>query len=622
MDNLSDTLKKLKITAVDRTEDSLEGCLDCLLQALTQNNMETSEKIQGSGILQLFSSLLIPQSSCTAKVANIIAEVAKNEFMRIPCVDAGLISPLVQLLNSKDQEVLLQTGRALGNICYDSHEGRSAVDQAGGAQIVIDHLRSLCSITDPANEKLLTVFCGMLMNYSNENDSLQAQLINMGVIPTLVTLLGIHYQNAALTEMCLIAFGNLAELESSKEQFASTNIAEEMVKLFKKQIEHDKREMIFEVLAPLAENDAIKLQLVEAGLVECLLEIVQQKVDSDKEDDVAELKTASDLMVLLLLGGLEIISLEKRRLHCLYESMQKLFEGGKGNVFQRVLSWIPSNNHQLQLAGALAIANFARNDGNCIHMVDNGIVEKLMDLLDRHVEDGNVTVQHAALSALRNLAIPVVNKAKMLSAGVTEAVLKFLKSEMPPVQFKLLGTLRMLIDAQAEAAEQLGKNIKLVERLVEWCEAKDHAGVMGESNRLLSALIRHSKSKDVIKTIVQSGGIKHLVTMATSEHVIMQNEALVALALIAALELDTAEKDLESAKLVQILHKLLADERSAPEIKYNSMVLICALMGSESLHKEVQDLAFLDVVSKLRSHENKSVAQQASLTEQRLTVES
>ncbi|NP_001398277.1 rap1 GTPase-GDP dissociation stimulator 1 isoform j [Mus musculus] len=556
MDNLSDTLKKLKITAADRTEGSLEGCLDCLLQALAQNNAETSEKIQGSGILQLFANLLTPQASCTAKVADIIAEVAKNEFMRIPCVDAGLISPLVQLLNSKDQEVLLQTGRALGNICYDSH-------------------------------------------------SLQAQLISMGVIPTLVKLLGIHCHNAALTEMCLVAFGNLAELESSKEQFASTNIAEELVKLFKKQIEHDKREMIFEVLAPLAENDAIKLQLVEAGLVECLLEIVQQKVDSNKEDDVAELKTASDLMVLLLLGD---------------ESMQKLFEGGKGSVFQRVLSWIPSNNHQLQLAGALAIANFARNDGNCIHMVDNGIVEKLMDLLDRHVEDGNVTVQHAALSALRNLAIPVVNKAKMLSAGVTETVLKFLKSEMPPVQFKLLGTLRMLIDAQA--AEQLGKNAKLVERLVEWCEAKDHAGVMGESNRLLSALIRHSKSKDVIKTIVQSGGIKHLVTMATSEHVIMQNEALVALALIAALELGPAEKDLASAQLVQILHRLLADERSAPEIKYNSMVLICALMGSESLYKEVQDLAFLDVVSKLRSHENKSVAQQASLTEQRLTVES
>ncbi|XP_077133543.1 rap1 GTPase-GDP dissociation stimulator 1 isoform X3 [Ranitomeya variabilis] len=558
MDNLSDTLEKLKLTGSDCAADKLDGCLDCLLQALGHNNVQSSEKILQSGSLQVFASLLNSQSSCTAKIAHIIAEIAKNEQLRIPCVEAGLIPPLVQLLNCKDQEILLQTGRALGNICYDSH-------------------------------------------------SLQAQLINMGVIPTLVKLLGVHSQNTPLTEMCLVAFGNLAELESSKEQFASTNVADELVKLFKKQTEHEKKEMIFEVLAPLAENDAIKLQLVEAGLVECLLDIVHQTVNSEKDDDMAELKTASDLMVLLLLGD---------------ESMQKLFEGGKGSVFQRVLSWLPSHNHQLQLAGALAIANFARNDGNCIHMVDNGIVQKLIDLLDRHVEEGNVTVQHAALSALRNLAIPVVNKAKMLSAGVAEEVLKFLKSEMPPVQFKLLGTLRMLIDAQAEAADQLGKNTKLVQRLVEWCEAKDHAGVMGESNRLLSALIRHSKSKDVIRTIVESGGIKHLVTMATSEHVIMQNEALVALGLIAALELQGAECELENAKLVQVLHRLLSDERSAPEIKYNSMVLICAVMGSEPLHKEVQSLAFLDVVSKLRSHENKTVAQQASLTEQKLTVQS
>lgn len=46
-------------------------------------------------------------------------------------------------------------------------------------------------------------------------DTLQSQLINMGVIPTLVKLLGIHCQNAALTEMCLVAFGNLAELGKS-----------------------------------------------------------------------------------------------------------------------------------------------------------------------------------------------------------------------------------------------------------------------------------------------------------------------------------------------------------------------------------------------------------------------
>ncbi|XP_067117981.1 rap1 GTPase-GDP dissociation stimulator 1 isoform X1 [Osmerus mordax] len=606
-DNLSEALKKLKLTTADGSSDSVDSCLDCLLKALAHNNVEASEKVQETGLLPMLPTLLAPQSSCTPKVANIIAELAKNEFMRSPCVEAGLIPPLVQLLSSSDQEVLLQTGRALGNICYDSHEGRSAVDQAGGAQIVAEHIKSLSQNTEPANGTLLTVFCGMLMNYSNDNDSLQAQLISMGVIPTLVKLLAVHSDNVGLTEMCLIAFGNLAELESSKEQFASTNIAEELVRLFQKQSEHEKREMIFEVLAPLAENDVIKLQLVDAGLVECLLDVVAHTVDGEREEEVAQLKTASDLMVLLLLGD---------------ESMQKLFEGGKGSVFQRVLSWVPSHNHQLQLAGALAIANFARNDGNCIHMVDTGIVQKLLDLLDRHVDEGNVTVQHAALSALRNLAIPVVNKAKMLSAGVSDIVLKFLPSERPPVQFKLLGTLRMLIDTQVDAADQLGTNLGLVERLVEWCEAKDHAGVMGESNRLLSALIRHSKSKDVVRTVIQGGGVKHLITMATSEHMIMQNEALVALGLIAALDLVGAEKDFVGSSLVQVLHKLLSDERSAPEIKYNSMILICAVMGSEPLHKEVQALAFIEVVSKLRSHENKTVSHQASLTEQRLTAQS
>ncbi|CAB1351734.1 unnamed protein product, partial [Coregonus sp. 'balchen'] len=250
-DNLSEALKKLKLASVDSATDNVEGCLDCLLKALAHNNADASEKIQEMGVLPLLPTLLAPQSSCTPKVANIIAEVAKNGTHQIK---AGLIPPLVQLLHSKDQEVLLQTGRALGNICYDSHEGRSAVDLAGGAQIVAGHIKSLSQNTDPDNGKLLTVFCGMLMNYSNDNDSLQAQLINMGVIPNLVKLLGLHSDNTALTEMCLIAFGNLAELESSKEQFASTNIAEELVRLFQRQAEHEKKELIFEVLAPLAEN--------------------------------------------------------------------------------------------------------------------------------------------------------------------------------------------------------------------------------------------------------------------------------------------------------------------------------------------------------------------------------
>lgn len=41
--------------------------------------------------------------------------------------------------------------------------------------------------------------------------------------------------------------------------------------------------------------------------------------------------------------------------------MQKCFAEGSGLVYQDVLSWLQSSNIQLQLSGALAIANFARN---------------------------------------------------------------------------------------------------------------------------------------------------------------------------------------------------------------------------------------------------------------------
>lgn len=96
--------------------------------------------------------------------------------------------------------------------------------------------------------------------------------------------------------------------------------------------------------------------------------------------------------------------------------------------------------------------------------------------------------------------------------------------------------------------------------------------------------------------------------MATSEHVIMQNEALVALGLMAGLDLGenrlsfcslplavvrgqrsevssaglsaSAEQDFAGASLVSVLHKLLSEEKSAPEIKYNSMILLCAVMAS------------------------------------------
>lgn len=51
-------------------------------------------------------------------------------------------------------------------------------------------------------------------------------------------------------------------------------------------------------------------------------------------------------------------------------------------------------------------ASVSPSDSNCVKMLELGVVPHILTLLEQHVDEGDVSVQHAGLSALRNLAIP------------------------------------------------------------------------------------------------------------------------------------------------------------------------------------------------------------------------
>ncbi|KFM67427.1 Rap1 GTPase-GDP dissociation stimulator 1, partial [Stegodyphus mimosarum] len=113
-------------------------------------------------------------------------------------------------------------------------------------------------------------------------------------------------------------------------------------------------------------------------------------------------------------------------------------------------------------------------------MLADGVVEELRSLLKKHSgRDGDIRMQHAVLSALRNLAIPVQNKAEMVKLGVVDNLVEMMNVETFPVVFKLLGTLRMLLDKQEGVAIKVGENLDFVKRLVGWCNVEDHPGVKG-----------------------------------------------------------------------------------------------------------------------------------------------
>ncbi|XP_073452981.1 rap1 GTPase-GDP dissociation stimulator 1-A-like isoform X1 [Aquarana catesbeiana] len=529
-------------------EKQIMQSLNVVLLSLDEDMQKSAKLLTDYDVLPALARILKTSQTCAEKAAQVLAELAKNEETRKPCIEAGLVIALVPLLQSSDQEMLLHAGRAIGRICY-------------------------------------------------ENNELQEQLVEMDVINSLVRILSNFPENDPLVRVGLLALSNLADLESAKEALSKTMVVEQLVKQLKRAETHERVEMIIEVLQMLAENEPLKMQLVDTSVQETLCDILQRLQDSSQTEDLCTIKSSSDLIVSLLLGD---------------ESMQKLFDNGSGVVYQNIQSWLTSRHTLLQMTGALAIANFARNDSNCVRMVQLGVVHQLLDLLEQHVENGDVAVQHAALSALRNLAIPVTNKVKMLEEGVADRIQMLLRTEMPPVQFKLLGTLRMLTDGQADTARILGQDPKLLARLVQWCEVKDHIGVRGEANRLLASLLRHSKSAEVVKAIQKAKGVKHLVSMTTSEHAIMQNEALIALAIASAINLEIVEEVFKEADLISILLKVLQDESMGPEVKYNSMGLLCSLLDSDDLRKEMEAVNLKETLERLCGHSNGNVVKQAN----------
>jgi len=86
----------------------------------------------------------------------------------------------------------------------------------------------------------------------------------------------------------------------------------------------------------------------------------------------------------------------------------------------------------------------------------------------------------------------------------------------------------------------------------------------------------------VLTTILESGAVPYLVDMLTAEHAVMQNEALLALTLLASMRLADAEANLLEAKIGDKLARLVNDSRPslACEMVQNILSLVGQLANS------------------------------------------
>jgi hypothetical protein len=192
----------------------------------------------------------------------------------------------------------------------------------------------------------------------------------------------------------------------------------------------------------------------------------------------------------------------------------------------------------------------------------------------------------------------------VIDAGLVEIIIPILNIYQPPVIFKLLGTLRMLIDGQDDLSMQLLGDVNLIERLVDWArKTPDMIGVNSEASRLLAWLVKNayrlrensSPSNDSLENLIGvSGAIDVLVKMLSAAHVLMQNEAIIALTIIASSQ--TSEyfiKSLIEANLAEsiaeFIQKIAETERITNEIIDNLRTLITVLKKMEAIKKYLNE---------------------------------
>ncbi|KAL1415161.1 hypothetical protein MTO96_006950 [Rhipicephalus appendiculatus] len=549
MENITEILDGLKL-GVGEEQKAVDAdlCLrlKSLLALLTAdeqpskseaNRQQVCERLLKSAFVSSTKDLLKSSSAITEEtltlLVQVIAEAAKYEPLRKQFTDAAVVDPLLGLVSHKNYAVVLQACRALGNICYDNDDGRDLV---------------------------------------RAKQEIQEDALRLGVIDILLKYLQKYSDVEDVVMHCILVLNGIADSDDGRKRLTEKHTLSLLLSNLDKVFSEEVTEVLLELFGNLAESDEVKEDLVELGFCEKLIEVLKRFQPGpgtpSSEEKQSVIKTICDLTVLVLTGD---------------ASMRHVYQNGSGPIYKATMAWLQADDDNLRVAGALSAGNFARKDDHCIQMVRDGVAKRLLDLLTEHTgTDGDIRLQHALLAALRNLAIPLDNKPLLAELGAVDKLLSMLAVETFPVVFKLLGTLRMLVDKQEVVATKLGLNEQLVKHLVTWCSIEDHPGVKGESVRLLAWIAKNSASPEAKAVLCRLGALPHWVSMLSSEHSLMQAEGLLALTLsLTPPPSSTTLEELKKTDVLSLLRSLLESPEVSPEALQNAVAFTTALASLE-----------------------------------------
>ncbi|CAL8300966.1 unnamed protein product [Lota lota] len=119
-DSLNNALGSIRVLGLDLREHELKPHLSTVMSAIQEHKKGAAEQVVVSGILPVLALSLRTRGPLTLPTATLVAELAKESVVSKGFGEAGLVSALLSVLTSMDQELLLHATQAISRLAYDS----------------------------------------------------------------------------------------------------------------------------------------------------------------------------------------------------------------------------------------------------------------------------------------------------------------------------------------------------------------------------------------------------------------------------------------------------------------------------------------------------------------------
>lgn len=564
------TLMNIAALDISLVEKNIDQCLEIL-------EKEVSE-IDDDDVAHLTTIL---NNNKSEKVFQLIAELAKKEQKnRVQLAKEDLMKMLVVSLIDSELKDTYQILRSLCNICADNDVGSQMFSKVGGVSVMYEKASKVLHSDDW--DSIMFPACMCIQNIVSDSDLIKEEFLKAGYFTLLRQLLHRYEANEKNFKVTVSGISLLADSDLGIELLGCSGILEDIWKIMKNCEDNFKKIIMVELLNDLGKKEnAIEL-LCKFGGVLTLMELVEAH-GAFQETDSADVVFKEMVDLIVIMSG--------------DESFITLLENE--DLLNKFANWIKSCNKHVQISAGLMLGNYARSEDTCDRLIKMGIHVSLITEINQNLEKDDYEDRFQAFaSCLRNLCIPVGCKQLLVKAGLADTAVELIKKTGLSVQFKALAILRLLVQNQNDLAVKLCNDGELLKKIKLLSDVTMVSSTPAEAQRLMAAIIKYANQEAPIRAALSYECIGSVNYLLSSDHMLMQNEGLIALIMIVANVNDCVEL-IKKAGSIERLMKIIKQDDVQPQTLFNSLTLIQAtasLNGGKDLLEEFEVYKVLDLL--------------------------